>query len=209
MHAYPQGRPGFIDLLRHGEPAGGSRYRGSLDDPLSPRGWRQLREACGEAAPWDGIVSSPLTRCRAFGAELAERHGLPLRIEPRLREIGFGDWEGRAVDEILRQDAERLSRYWSDPVANPPPGGEPLPECFERVGAALADLLAEAEGRHLLVVGHGGIIRMALARVLAMPLAAVLRLEVPHACLSRLRVQRDVNEVLAPSLVFHGGRVAD
>ena len=35
-----------IDLIRHGEPVGGRRYRGQIDDPLSEKGWKQMREEC-------------------------------------------------------------------------------------------------------------------------------------------------------------------
>ncbi|KAB7623370.1 histidine phosphatase family protein [Alkalilimnicola sp. S0819] len=206
MHAHPSGEPGFIDLLRHGEPRGGARYRGHLDDPLSERGWQQMREACAGATPWRQLVSSPLLRCRAFAEALAAEHELPCRVEPDLREISFGDWEGLTASQVQERDAEALQRYWQDPVRHTPPGGEPLTDCHRRVGAVLDSLLDEAEGDHLLVIAHGGIIRLLLARVLEMPLHAVLRLEVANASLSRLRVQRDINGRLAPSLVFHGGR---
>lgn len=83
-----------IDLLRHGETAGGSRYRGSIDDALTPLGWAAMRAALGEECGWNRIVSSPLRRCADFARDLARRHGLPLDIDARLREIHFGDWEG-------------------------------------------------------------------------------------------------------------------
>ncbi|MEW6253578.1 MAG: histidine phosphatase family protein, partial [Planctomycetota bacterium] len=61
----------LIDLMRHGEPVGGRRYRGQVDDPLSEKGWAQMRAAVGEAAPWHHVVSSPLLRCREFAETLA------------------------------------------------------------------------------------------------------------------------------------------
>ncbi len=64
-----------VDLLRHGEPEGGNKYRGALDDPLSELGWAQMRAATGDRCPWQAIVSSPLRRCAAFARELANRHG--------------------------------------------------------------------------------------------------------------------------------------
>src|SRR3569833_5018 len=83
-----------VELLRHGEPVGGTRIRGQSDDPLSERGWQQMWQAAGEAAPWQAIITSPLLRCAAFARALAERHGLPVQVEPRFKEIGFGAWEG-------------------------------------------------------------------------------------------------------------------
>ena len=91
-----------VDLLRHGEPVGGSRYRGQTDDPLSDKGWTQMRTAVGDAHPWDHIVSSPLCRCSDFARELVARHALPLTLDPRLMELGFGAWEGRTADAMER-----------------------------------------------------------------------------------------------------------
>jgi alpha-ribazole phosphatase/probable phosphoglycerate mutase len=95
-----------LDLMRHGEPVGGRRYRGQIDDPLSEKGWAQMHAAVGDAAPWTRIVSSPLLRCRAFAETLSDRHGLPLALDDRLKEVGFGDWEGKSAAEI-EQDARR------------------------------------------------------------------------------------------------------
>ena len=78
-----------IDLLRHGD-TGQRSYRGQLDDPLTENGWRQLREAV-RGGTWDRIVSSSMARCARFAEELADRTGLPLRLDPRLVEYHFGD----------------------------------------------------------------------------------------------------------------------
>ena len=85
----------IVDLLRHGEPEGGQMFRGAVDDPLSPRGWDQMRTAVGDYREWDAIVSSPLVRCAAFAGELAERLDRPLEIVREFSEISFGVWEGR------------------------------------------------------------------------------------------------------------------
>ena len=193
----------LVDLLRHGVPVGGQRYRGHLDDPLSEEGWAQMWAAVGEACPWEVIVTSPLTRCAAFAQALGERHGRPVEVEEGLREISFGDWEGRHVREILAETPEEVQRYWLDPVRHTPPGAEPLADFRERVVEAWGRVIRRHGGRHVLIVGHGGLIRALLTHALQMPLAAVLRLEVPNAGMTRLRVQADVNGDPAPSLVFH------
>lgn len=191
-----------IDLIRHGEPVGGKKYRGQLDDPLSDKGWRQMREAVGDHRPWDAIVTSPLCRCADFAAELAARHGLPIDEDARLREIGFGAWEGRTAAELLAQDAEILHRFWSDPINNTPPGAETLAAFRDRVVAAWDDLLERYEGKHVLVVGHAGMMRMIIRHVLDMPLDAMFRLAVPNAGISRIEVEGGLAR-----LVFHAGRL--
>ncbi len=65
--------PLLIDLIRHGEPQGGMRYRGQLDDPLSELGWQQMRNATANVQPWEHIVSSTLSRCADFAKELADK----------------------------------------------------------------------------------------------------------------------------------------
>ena len=68
-----QGEETWVDLLRHGEPEGGRRYRGAQDDPLSERGWRQMHASGIEGAQLTGVVSSPLRRCRAFAERWRSR----------------------------------------------------------------------------------------------------------------------------------------
>ena len=59
-----------IDLLRHGEPIGGRRYRGHIDDPLSEYGWSEMWHAVSGETPWQQIITSPLRRCREFAEAL-------------------------------------------------------------------------------------------------------------------------------------------
>lgn len=196
-----------IDLLRHGEPVGGRKYRGAgIDDPLSEKGWEQMRAAVGDHRPWDAIVTSPLSRCRAFAAELAARLGLPLAIEPRIRELGFGEWEGCTAEELLAHDPQRLQRFWQDPLSHTPPGAEPLTAFRARVLAAWEEWLGGHAGSHLLVITHAGVIRLLVSHVLDMPLDRLFRIQVPNAGLTRLRVERNGAGVL-PRLVFHAGRL--
>jgi len=195
-----------IDLIRHGEPVGGKRYRGQIDDPLSEKGWRQMWDAVGDHHPWDRIVTSPLSRCRAFAEALGDRHGIPVESDARLMEIGFGAWEGRTAEELLAEDPGRLYRFWSDPLNNTPPGAETLPAFRDRVIAAWEDLLARHAGRHLLVVGHAGMMRMILRHVLDMPLGRMFRIQIGNAAISRIRIDGRGEEAL-PRLLFHDGRL--
>ena len=90
----------IIDLIRHGEPEGGVKFRGSLDDPLSSEGWQQLSTATAQCNTWDLVVSSPLVRCHKFADHLAQQTGKPLEVQRGLREIDFGEWEGKTSQEI-------------------------------------------------------------------------------------------------------------
>ena len=103
------------------------------------------------------LVSSPTARCRDLAVELALRLGVPLAFDPRLRELDFGSWEGRAWDEILQSDRERFERWARDFHDEAPPGGERVVELEARVGEWLAAVGAE----DWLAVTHAGVIRAA------------------------------------------------
>lgn len=189
-----------FDLIRHGEPVGGRRYRGQIDDPLSEKGWAQMNAAIGAMCPWTQLVSSPLLRCHAFAEKLAQRHDLPLAVDDRLKEIGFGEWEGKSAADIEQAFPGSLQRFKRDPVTARPHGAEPLAAFHSRVVAGLEATLAQFSGRHVLIVCHAGVIRMALAWALHIPLVHAYRVEVASASITRLRFDAE-----RASLIFHGG----
>jgi alpha-ribazole phosphatase/probable phosphoglycerate mutase len=191
-----------LDFIRHGEPVGGRKYRGQIDDQLSEKGWAQMRLAVAGQHPWSRIVSSPLLRCRAFAEELAGRLQLPLTFDDRLKEVGFGTWEGKTAAQLDAEDPHQLTRFKADPLNARPPGAEPLQDFYSRVAAGLESLLQTDAGEHILLVCHAGVIRMALAHGLAIPLENAYRIEVPSAGLTRLSYET-VKPIRA-KLHFHG-----
>ena len=200
----------IIDLLRHGEPQGGQLiFRGRTDDPLSNDGWRQLENAIGEHRPWDAIISSPAIRCAEFAKQLATRLSLPIEQHEQLWELDLGEWEGRLFSDIQQSEPDLFSRFWQDPSHVTPPGGEPLPQFQRRILQAWEELLNNRQGRHLLVVAHGGTIRVIIGHILGMPLNSLLKLELPYAGLSRIRVYYDDDRAITgSSLVFHAGALS-
>jgi alpha-ribazole phosphatase/probable phosphoglycerate mutase len=192
-----------VDLLRHGEPVGGPRFRGHTDDPLSATGWTQMRAAVQSGSPWQMVVSSPLLRCADFATELAAGAGIPLETDGRLKEIGFGAWEGRTPEELMQDDPGCLDRLWRDPAGFSPPGGEGLAAFAARVTAGWNELLLRHAGKHILVVAHGGVNRVILCQALQIPIHNMFCLDVPFAGLSRVRVYGSGTEAQI-QLVFHG-----
>lgn len=180
-----------VELLRHGEPVGGRRYRGQLDDALSERGWAQMWAAVGERSDWQQIVTSPLLRCHAFASALGERHQLPVREEARFAEVGFGEWEGKTRAELERLVSGQVGRFLRDPVSNRPPGAEPLDAFITRVQVGFDALLKAYAGQSVLVVAHAGVIRAVMARVLEIPPAAMYRINVANAGITEIRTNRE------------------
>lgn len=194
----------IFDLIRHGEPEGGPMFRGSKDDPLSDLGWQQMRSAIADHEQWDLILTSPLQRCQAFARELAGQRSISLEVEPRFRELHFGEWEGRTAANILEQTPEALNLFWSNPVACPPPGGEALGDFSQRIRESWLDWQHRAEGKRVLLICHGGVIGMLLAEVMSIPLErSFAAIKVPYACRSRLRVDTTEHGVMS-CLESHG-----
>ena len=189
-----------IDIIRHGEPEGGRRYRGyGVDDPLTELGWQQMWSAVPEHAPWQHIVSSPLARCTDFSHALAEKLNIPVTIKDNVKEIGFGEWEGKTPEEIIATDPEAINHFYADPVHNRPMGAEPLDTFSERVWAAYEDIATELNNKHVLIVGHAGVARAITANILGMSLDDVYsRLRIEYAAI----VRSVIEEGKPPKLVI-------
>ncbi|MFJ2985626.1 MULTISPECIES: alpha-ribazole phosphatase family protein [unclassified Pseudomonas] len=179
----------IIDLLRHGETEQGGGLRGSLDDALTEQGWAQMRAAVREGGPWQVLVSSPLQRCARFADELGAGLGLPVQREADLQELHFGEWEGRSALQVMETQADELGQFWADPYGFTPPGGEPVSAFAERVLAAVARLHRQHAGKRVLLVTHGGVMRLLLARARGLPREQLLQVEVGHGALMRVRLQ--------------------
>lgn len=189
-----------VDLLRHGEPLGGRRYRGQIDDPLSKLGWEQMWHAVSGDRPWQAIVTSPLQRCRDFSAALGRELKLDVEIDERLKEVGFGDWEGQTGDQLRSRDPAILSRFYWDPVENRPQQAEALGDFTRRVLEAYDSACERYRGQHLLMVAHAGVIRAIISHTLQAPIGSMYRLSIATATLTRIRIETE----RPPTLIFTG-----
>ena len=188
----------FIDIMRHGEPQGGRRYRGaSVDDPLSEKGWQQMRDAVKNTHHWDHIVSSPLSRCQDFAKELADKLNLTCSVEEELKEIGFGVWEGRTSDDIQQNEAQALADFLRDPVQNRPQGAEPLNDFADRVWTVYQRLAQQHQGQHILIVAHAGVVRAITSKILGMALNDVYsHLRVEYAAIAHSKISAGKSPML-------------
>ncbi len=187
-----------IDIIRHGEPEGGRRYRGSsIDDPLSQKGWQQMWHAVAEKNDWQHIVSSPLSRCVHFSEALADNLKIKFTIEDNLKEIGFGCWEGRTCEDIQENESEALEQFLLDPLNNRPAGAEPLNDFTERVWPVYESLAQQYAGKHILVVAHAGVIRAISSKILGMSLDDVYsNLKIEYAAIATTRIYAGKKPVL-------------
>jgi alpha-ribazole phosphatase/probable phosphoglycerate mutase len=198
-----------LDFLRHGEPVGGRKYRGQTDDPLSEKGWAQMRTATAGEHHWTALVSSPLRRCHLFALELARERSLELHLDERLKEVGFGVWEGRTHAELTREDADAVFEFKRDPIARRPRGAEDLQRFRARVGEAFEALLTAHRGGRVLVVCHAGVIRMAICHALGLAPEATYRLHIGSAAMAHIRIEERGERRLATLMHLTAGQGGD
>ncbi len=177
-----------IDLIRHGEPINGHRYRGyNIDDPLTEKGWSQMWNAVGEYRAWNHIITSPLQRCRAFSHALGERHGIDVTVEPRFKEVGFGEWEGLNHDDVKIGRAAEYQAFLNDPVNRRPQGAEPLDDFIQRVDSAYQEAVERYSGSHFLIVAHAGVMRALIAKTIQAPASGLYRIKISNGGVTRIR----------------------
>ena len=170
-----------IELLRHGD-TGQRSYRGQLDDALTEAGWSQLREAV-HGRDWTRVVSSTLQRCASFAHEFAHARHVPMHLDHRLAEYHFGHWQGVPIETLAQEQGDALGRFWADPVAHPPPGGETFAQFRARLSAAMDDIAILAAHGRVLVVTHGGAIRLLRCIAEQRGFGDMAGIDVPHASL--------------------------
>ena len=145
-----------IAFIRHGQTDWNAtgRLQGTTDIPLNDTGRQQAREAIDVlgGADWDVIVSSPLSRARETASIIAEGLGIELgRSYQSLVERAYGDGEGLTIDEAVTRWPDR--QY---------PGLEALDSVVSRGTAALQQIADEYDGRNVVIVCHGTLIRYTL-----------------------------------------------
>jgi broad specificity phosphatase PhoE len=136
---------------------------------------------CGERPA--RVVSSDLRRARDSAEILTRRWGLALRTDARLREMHFGEWEGRTWEELEQADTDRLGQWMRDWTTTRAPGGESFADVVTRTSAWLDEWSGSdraAEGATV-VVAHAGTVRAILCRLLRVPLEEAFGFEVGHA----------------------------
>lgn len=157
-------------VVRHGRTDwnGMGRFQGWTDIALDATGVAQAEAAASVLAGFepDVLVSSDLSRAYGTALPVAQATGLEISTDTRLRERGYGPWEGLTMPEIAeRWPAEHALWKGGRPVVLD--GIETWDELRARTGAAIADAIAKAEGGTVMVFTHGGTSRQAVASVLA------------------------------------------
>jgi alpha-ribazole phosphatase len=180
---------GFFYLVRHGETEWNAENRicGRSDVSLSEAGRQQAKSLAErlKPIPFEALYSSPLKRALETARLIAEPVGLEPILDERLVELDYGQWEGKTLAEIMKNDPKTFRAWDADPGQLAPPGGESGLEAQQRVVSFLDFLSARHPQGLVLVVFHKTVCRLAICHTLGMsPSEYRRRLIVDNAALS-------------------------
>jgi probable phosphoglycerate mutase len=163
-----------LHYARHGETIwhAGNRYAGHTDIPLTDRGVDQATAL----AAWvmgtgtDRVVASDLRRAADTARPSAAALGVKLELDPRFREIAYGQAEGLTQEETEQRFPEARAAYDRTPATSPLPGAEVGTAAAERAMTAVWDLTRTTPDGRVLVVAHSGVGRLLFSGLLGIPL---------------------------------------
>jgi len=167
-------------------PVKGKIYRGNLiDDPLSDEGMSSMIKSI-ESKDFDLIVSSPMIRCLDFAKFLSKDMKIKLQIIDELKEIGFGDWQGKNANQI---GLKKIKEFKSNPLKFPVKNAESLDSFFNRVVSTYEKIISEFKSyKNILIVTHAGVIRAILVHENNERLENMYKIEIKNSEL--LKIQR-------------------
>ena len=179
----------ILYFLRHGETMASriGGYCGNLDPDLIPEGVQMAEDfdAAYKALPWAAVFSSPLRRALATAIPLCEATGIPMQRKERLREIAYGQREGKTPEEVNRAFHDSYVRWLADPGWNAPTGGERGIDIARRSSLVIEEIEKTYTTDNVLVVSHKATTRIMLCSLLGIDVGRYRdRLEMPVASIS-------------------------
>jgi probable phosphoglycerate mutase len=159
-----------IYFLRHGETESSQSgtYCGSLDVDLTPEGYQMAEDfaAAYKDLPWKSVFASPMHRTLVTAKPLCDPLGIEIKLRDGLKEIAYGQWEGKLPEEVDRDFHDDYVRWLADPGWSAPTGGEKGVDIARRSSQVLDEIERTCDGGNVLVVSHKATIRIMLCELL-------------------------------------------
>jgi len=176
-------------FLRHGETVSSKSgtYCGILDIDLTPSGYEMAQDfaTAYQDLSWQAIFTSSLKRTQQTAQPLAEKLGLKIQIREGLREIYYGQWEGKTPHEVNTEYHDDYVSWLADPGWNSPTGGEKGIDIARRSSEVLEEIESTYKEGNVLVVSHKATIRIMLCSLLGIDLGRFRdRISIPVASVS-------------------------
>ncbi len=183
----------MIYFLRHGETTASQTggYCGTLDPDLTPAGCQMAEDFADayKSLPWAAVFSSPLRRAVATAKPLCEAVGIQMRLKEGLKEIAFGQWEGKTPEDVNLEFHDDYVRWLTDPGWNAPTGGEKGIDIARRSSLALEEIENTCASGNVLVVSHKATIQIMLCSLLGIDVGRFRdRISMPVASISIMEI---------------------
>jgi probable phosphoglycerate mutase len=200
-------------MVRHGETAWNAqgRVQGQTDVPLSAVGESQARalRAALAGERFAALYASDLSRVRQTAAPVAALLGLPVRLEPRLRERHYGKFETLTYAQARERLPEDYARFRAKDPDYDFGSGESLRAFYERAVACVAGIAARHAGAAVLVFTHGGVLEMVHRHAHGTAMSAPRDFEIPNAALNWIEIGPQHWRVRSWAQVAHLERALD
>jgi broad specificity phosphatase PhoE len=179
----------IIYFLRHGETTASQTggYCGTLDPDLTPEGYQMAEDFADayKSLAWRAVFSSPLRRAAATARPLCEAVGIQMELKEGLKEIAYGQWEGKSPEDVNREFHDDYVRWLADPGWNAPPGGERGIDIARRSSLVIEEIERAYSSGDVLVVSHKATTRIMLCSLLGIDVGRFRdRISMPVASIS-------------------------
>ncbi|MCS6999031.1 MAG: histidine phosphatase family protein [Aquificaceae bacterium] len=195
-------------LLRHAQSEFNEKgiFQGRLDSDLTPLGFVQARLSAQELTDKgiEVIYSSPQRRAYKTALTIADVLGLRVVVDERIREMSFGEYEGRSFWELLEREGELFRRWLSNPLRNPLPTQEDMESFRDRVESFLRDVMG-SQHRNVLVVAHGGTLHAMVCLSLGLGLENLWNIHLDNTGFALLKYSSGRFELKHLNKLCHGG----
>ena len=201
-----------VYLIRHGQTRWNKNtiFRGHKDIPLDETGILQAEKTANYLKDFgiEKIYSSPLLRAYQTAKKISESTGIQIEKIPELTDINFGQWEGKDLNWVKKNDPENYFNYKYDPEIASFPGGESMSECFERSYKVFFKLLSN-NGKKIAIVTHRVILKMILLGILGLSLKAFWQLQLDTCSISEVYTKKSTIIIKCLNSVCHLNNLSD
>ena len=186
--------PTRILITRHGQTVTNreGRFCGHFETQLTPLGVRQA-QALGQrlgGVHVDAVYTSDLGRAVETAAIILQGRRITPSIDPDLRELHYGQWEGRKGGEVAKAYPEQYKLMRAEDPGWRPPGGETIGEVRQRTFAALRRVAKAHQHQTVLIVTHGTAINCMISEALGVAPSHTFRFHVANCGLSEITMRR-------------------
>jgi probable phosphoglycerate mutase len=180
-------------LLRHGETTSSQTgtFCGKLNIDLTPEGLEMAKDFAFayQNLDWTAVYTSPFQRSLQTAQPLCDLLGIKMHIRQGLKEICYGEWEGKSTETVNREFHDEYVRWLADPGWNSPTGGEKGIDIARRSSEVLEEIEQTYQSGNILIVSHKSTIRIIICSLLGIDLGRFRdRIGMPVAALTIVKM---------------------